>query len=148
MFATMLSLHVLAAAIWTGGHLVLAVVVLPRVLREKDVAGLLRFEGAYEKIGLPALLVQVATGPWLAYRWVPDPARWLSFADPVSRGVGLKMVLLAATVAFALDARLRLLPRLDAERLAPLAWHIVPVTVLSVLFVLVGVAFRTGGVGG
>ena len=58
MYGTLLLLHVLAATIWTGGHLVLALTVLPRVLRERSPAELLRFESAYERIGLPALGVQ------------------------------------------------------------------------------------------
>ncbi len=34
-FAIVLTFHVLAATIWTGGHIVLATVVLPRVLRQR-----------------------------------------------------------------------------------------------------------------
>ncbi len=36
MYATILLLHILGATIWTGGHLVLAVTILPRVLRERS----------------------------------------------------------------------------------------------------------------
>lgn len=144
MHGAILLLHVLGATVWTGGHLVLAVTVLPRVLRERSPAELLKFESAYERIGLPALLVQVATGLWLAHRLVPDVGIWLSFDHPVARLVGVKLLLLAATVGLALDARLRLIPRLSERNLSSLAWHIVPVTLVSVLFVVVGVAFRTG----
>jgi hypothetical protein len=47
-------------------------------------------------------------------------------------------------VAIAADARIRIIPKLTAARLPSLAWHIVPVTVVSVLYVVVGVSFRTG----
>lgn len=144
MYGILLLLHVLAATVWTGGHLVLALAVLPRVLREKSPAELLRFESAYERIGIPAMLVQVATGIWLAYRMVPDVSQWAAFANPLARLVGIKLILLAVTVALAADARLRIIPNLSAGNLTSLAWHIVPVTVLSVLFVVVGVSFRTG----
>jgi hypothetical protein len=40
---------------------------------------------------------------------------------------------------------LRLIPKLTPEQLPALAAHVIPVTVLSVLFVLAGVAFRVGG---
>ena len=43
MYGWALLLHVLGATIWTGGHLILALTILPRVLREQDVAGLLKF---------------------------------------------------------------------------------------------------------
>jgi putative copper export protein len=144
MYGVMLLLHILAATIWTGGHLVLAIAILPRVLRERSPARLLEFESAYERVGIPALVAQVATGLWLAHRMVPELGRWLAFDDPVATLVGVKLLLLATTVAFALDARLRLIPRLSEQNLGALAWHIVPVTIVSVLFVVVGVSFRTG----
>ena len=144
MFGVILLLHVLGATVWTGGHLVLALGVLPGALRRRDVEAIARFERVYERVGIPALVVQVATGLWLAAHWIPDPAAWFDFANPVGRMIGIKLLLLAGTVGLALDARLRLIPRLTPERLGGLAWHIVPVTVLSVAFVVVGVSFRTG----
>jgi putative copper export protein len=144
MYGVVLLLHVLGATIWTGGHLVLALAILPRVLKERALSELLRFESAYERIGLPALLIQVVTGLWLAHQLVPNVSRWFAFDDPVSRLIGVKLLLLAITAALALDARLRITPRLSEENLTSLAWHIVPVAVVSVLFVVVGVSFRTG----
>lgn len=107
-------------------------------------ADLSRFQSAYEKVGIPALLIQVASGLWLASQIAPDVSRWFAFDDPVARLVGVKLLLLFSTMAFAADARLRIIPRLSAENLTSLAWHVVPVTIISVLFVTVGVAFRTG----
>ena len=144
MYGILLLLHVLAATVWTGGHLVLALTVLPRALKEKSPAELLPFESAYERVGIPALLIQVATGVWLAHRMVPDVSQWFALDNPVSRLIGAKLLLLAVTVALAADARLRTIPRLSADKLPSLAWHIVPVTVVSVLFVVIGVSFRTG----
>jgi uncharacterized membrane protein len=72
MYGFMLLIHILAATIWTGGHLVLATVILPRVLRTKDPEYLLSYEAAYEKIGIPALLAQVISGIWLAHQMVPN----------------------------------------------------------------------------
>ena len=48
MYGLALLLHILAATIWTGGHIVLSVVVLPKVLRERSPARLLEFESVYE----------------------------------------------------------------------------------------------------
>jgi len=124
--------------------LVLALTVLPRVFKEKSPAELLRFETAYERVGIPALLIQVATGVWLAHRMVPDMSQWFALDNPVSRLIGAKLFLLAVTVALAADARLRAIPKLSEDNLTSLAWHIVPVTVVSVLFVVIGVSFRTG----
>ena len=144
MHGAMLLLHVLAATVWTGGHLVLALSILPQALRSKSVADLSRFESAYEKVGIPALLIQVASGLWLAFQVAPDVSQWFTFEDPVARLVGVKLLLLFSTIAFAADARLRIIPRLSSENLMSLAWHVVPVTIISILFVTVGVSFRTG----
>lgn len=144
MHGVILLLHILAATIWTGGHLVLALAILPRVLVERSPARLLDFESRYERVGMPALLIQVLSGLWLAHRLVPELHRWFAFADPVATLVSVKLLLLATTVGLALSARLRLLPRLSEENLPELAWHIRGVTLVSVLFVVVGVSFRTG----
>jgi putative copper export protein len=144
MYGLLLLLHILAATIWTGGHIVLSVVVLPKVLKEGSPEALLDFESVYEKIGMPALIIQVLTGLMLAHRMVPDVAQWFNTDNPVSHAIMAKLGLLALTVGFAIDARLRVIPTLSASTLKVMAWHIIPVTVFSILFVFVGVSFRTG----
>ena len=64
---------------------------------------------------------------------------------------GLIALLVAALLAtatltalLAVDARLRIIPRLSESNLRALAWHIVPVTLIAVLFVITGVGFRFG----
>lgn len=144
-YVFLLLLHLLGATVWTGGHIVLATVVLPRVLAQRSPEMLLAFESRFEKIGLPALVVQVLTGFTLAWFRLPDPARWLAVDDPIAQPIALKLALLGLTVAFAAHARLRLIPGLTAARLPLLAAHIVAVTLLSVAFVVVGVSFRAPG---
>ena len=146
MYALMLFLHVLGATVWTGGHLVLALTWLPRVLRERSPEQLLRFEQGYERIGMPALVLQIVTGLWMAYQMVPSVAQWLSPDTPVARAIALKLVLLLCTALIAAHARLRVIPRLSADTLPLMAWHVAAVTLLSVGFVAVGVSLRFGGV--
>lgn len=140
-----LTLHLLGAAVWTGGHLVLALGYVPEALKTRKIEAIQAFEGRFERIGIPALLTQVITGLWMAARLAPLPARWFDMEDQVGRTVGFKLLLLACTVGLAADARLRILPRLSPDDVPALAWHIIPVTLLSVLFVIAGVAFRFGG---
>lgn len=144
MHGFVLLLHILAATIWTGGHLVLALSILPKALRENSVIRIQDFEQAYEKVGIPALIIQVLSGLWLAYRLVPDFALWLQMDNPVVRLIWFKLLLLFVTLLLAADARLRVIPTLSSRNLRQLAWHIIPVTIISVLFVVVGVSFRTG----
>lgn len=144
MVPYVLMVHVLAATIWTGGHLVLAFAVLPRALAARDPAVLSAFEVGFERIGMPALIVQILSGLWMAHRLQPDLAAWFGFASPVSTLITLKLGLLAATLATALEARIRVLPTLSAQTLPAMARRIAVVTALSVLFVVVGVSFRGG----
>lgn len=146
LYAAIVVLHVIGACIWAGGHVALSVAVLPRALRQRSARIILDFEQGYERIGLPALLVQVITGLWLVQVRLGSVAGW--FADnPLAHALELKLALLAGTVALALHARLRLIPRLTDDTLPKLALHIVAVTALAVGFVIVGVVFRVGGLG-
>lgn len=144
LYTALLIGHVLGATVWTGGHLVLACTVLPRACRDGATQRLLEFESNYERIGLPALFVQVGTGLALAWLRLGPPSAWL-VSNPLAHVVQLKLALLAATALLAVHARLFLLPKLTPERLPTLAWHIVPVTLLSVGFAVAGVMFRVGG---
>src|SRR6266508_6610332 len=113
-YRLLVALHLLGAAIWVGGHLVLSLSVVPRSLRTHDPAIIREFESGFERVGIPALLVQVVTCLWLAYHWVPDLTGWFFPSTPAARLVLLKLALLAATVALAVHARFRVIPRLDA----------------------------------
>ena len=147
MYSYVLLAHVLGATIWTGGHLVLSVAILPRVLAVRDPVLLLDFESRYERLGMSALAVQVTTGLWLAHVLVPDVGAWFSPETLQARLVAIKLALLAITVMVALEARLRVIPRLTAATLPVMARRIVLVTVVSVGFVVVGVSFRGGILG-
>ncbi|SUI80370.1 CopD family protein [Shewanella morhuae] len=144
MFGFLLLLHIISATIWTGGHIVLSIVILPKVLRDKSPEQLLDFESVYEKIGMPALIIQVITGLLLAYRLVPNISEWFNMSNPISHVISAKLLLLFLTVCFAIDARFRVIPALSPSNLKVMACHIIPVTIFSILFVFVGVSFRTG----
>ena len=143
MRALLLTLHILGACVWAGGHLVLAITVLPSALARRDPRILRAFEGPFERIGIPALVVQVLTGVWLAGQFVPA-TRWFAFGNALEVRIGAKLLLLGLTVALALHARLRLIPRLDSSNLGLLAAHIIVVTAVAVALVVIGVDFRTG----
>lgn len=135
--------HVLAATIWTGGHLILAIGILPGALRDRSITAIETFESKYERVGIAALFIQIVSGFCLAKTLAP-PSTWFAFDNPVTQLVGIKLALLAATVIFALDARLRLIPNLTVDKIVDLGWHILGITVLSVAFVVVGVGYRVG----
>ncbi len=134
-------LHVLGASIWAGGHLILSIGFLPKALKEKDIRIILDFEKQYEQVGIPALLLQVITGFWMALIYVPFD-NWLSLSTPNHAYLWIKIVLLLSTIGFAIHARLFIIPRLTIEKLPSLAFHIIVATVLAVSFVITGLSFR------
>jgi putative copper export protein len=138
-------LHILGASIWVGGHLILAFGYLPEALKSRSVAPLQNYENKFERIGIPALVIQVITGLILAHNMNPDWSQWFNFNGPL-RGIGIKLILLLVTALLAVDARFRIIPKLNPKNLNSLAWHIIPVTIVGVLFVVVGVFFRIGGI--
>lgn len=144
MHNALLLVHILSATVWTGGHLVLAFTILPKALAEDSPARLLQFESSFERIGIPALLVQLVTGLWLAHDLIPSYCAWFVPHNGPSMLILAKLALLALTLGIAAHARLRIIPRLEQGKLICLARHIAVVTLLSVLFVAVGVSFRAG----
>ena len=134
-------LHVLAATVWVGGHLILAIGILPAVLKNKDVDLLLGFETKYERVGMPALLILVITGLYMAISYLPI-SQWFVFSNDLSRHISIKIILLATTIAFALNARFRVIPKLTEDSLKLMGFHIISVTILAVLFLVTGMSFR------
>jgi putative copper export protein len=144
MYPFILLIHIVSATIWTGGHIILALRILPRAVGQRSAAMLLDFEKRFEPLGMSALVTQVITGLWLAPRLIP-PAMWFDAQVPASRMLMMKFICLALTIAFALDARLRVLPKLRDDNVYTMVPHVSAVTILGVLFVAAGIGIRTGG---
>ncbi|MFC6203289.1 MULTISPECIES: CopD family protein [Psychrobacter] len=136
--------HLLGATIWTGGHLILSLAILPKVLANRDLAMLLQFEQQFEKVGLPALAVQIVTGLWMAQRIMPTFSAWFTLDNDLSILISLKLSLLLATILVALHARFWVIPTLSANTLKAFSVNIILITLLSVSLLIVGSLFRTG----
>ena len=147
VFSLLVIVHALAATVWTGGHLVLDLGVLPKALRARDAGAIRAFEETFEPLGLSALAIQVVSGLWMVGIELPGYRGLLNPANPIGVLAGVKLFLLAATLGLALHARLRLIPHLRDDNLAPLAWHIRGITALAIAFVVVGAGIRLGGFG-
>lgn len=139
-----LCLHILGATVWVGGHLTLALTILPGALREGTAGPVQEFERRFERIGLPALAIQILSGIWLARNLLGSPSNWFD-DSPIARVVQVKLGLLLLTLLLAIHARLRVIPKLSDETLQTLAWHIRLVTLAAVLFALAGVSIRFRG---
>jgi len=57
IFPVLVIVHALAATVWTGGHLVLDLRVLPKALQEQSAQRIRDFEELFELLGLTALAI-------------------------------------------------------------------------------------------
>lgn len=134
--------HILAATVWTGGHLILSLGFLPAALRKNDFSIIEAFELRYERIGIPALIILLVTGIYMTTFYAPELFEF-DWSDHYSRHILLKYGALLATIALAIHARFFLIP---SRKLKPIAVHIVAVTILAVCFVFLGFSARSGGI--
>ena len=137
-------IHIIAAAVWTGGHLVLAIGFLPKVLKNQDSAIIDFFGSSFERIEIPALFLQEITGYYLVHYYASGVSQWLNLVLNIGRVFMVKLSCLLVTILLAAHARFRVIPNLDKDNLRYLAAHIIAVTIVSVVFVISGLNFRTG----
>jgi uncharacterized membrane protein len=145
VFSVLVIVHALAATVWTGGHLVLDLGVLPKALKLQSADVIRAYEQTFEPLGLGALVIQVITGLWMGWIYLPQFQGLFSAQSPITALISAKLVLLAATLVLAVHARLRLIPQLTDDNLTGLAWHIRGITALAIAFVVVGAGIRLGG---
>lgn len=143
----LLIIHLIGASVWVGGHLYLVVCILPGVLWRRNPRTFLAFEKRFEPLGIPALIVMVVTGIWMAYQLGVGVRDWFSFSTPIERVVSIKLLLLIATVLFALSAQFKVIPSLkfSSRRLNEMAFHAVVVTLLGIAMLVLGSFVRYGG---
>ena len=143
----LLIIHLLSATIWVGGHLLLCFAYLPQALKEKAPKIILNYEKKYEPVGMSALVLLVITGIIMAHKYGVTFNYWFQFATPIEKVISSKLVLLLLTVAFALSAQFRVLPKLitDSSKLPEMTFHILSVTLIGVLMLIFGSFIRFGG---
>lgn len=144
----LLIIHLLSATVWVGGHLLICLGYLPQAMKEKNPQIILNYEKKYEPIGMTSLVLLVITGILMAYQYGVSIEYWFQFSTPIEKVVSSKLVLLLLTVAFALSAQFRVLPKLNkgaVEKLPEMAFHIISVTTIGVLMLIFGSFIRFGG---
>lgn len=145
MHHILLVIHIFAATIWVGGHVVLSLGFLPKALKQKDPSIITSFEKSYEKIGLPALLLLIISGIMLSYTYNVTVSDWFSFKTSIERVVSLKLILLFCTLGLAVHARLYIIPKLSVKSLPFMALHIIFITLISLTMMTLGTFVRFGG---
>ena len=141
-----LIIHLLAATIWVGGHLILCFRYLPKALKKKDPQVIMEFEKQYEPLGIPALLLLVITGILMAYDYNVTISTWFSFSNTIEKVVSIKLLLLLSTLLLAIHARFFLIPKLNTSNLLFMSLHIIILSFISVAMLVFGSLVRLGGV--
>lgn len=143
----LLIIHLLSATIWVGGHLFIAIRILPEALQQKKVDRLLYFEKKYEFLGIPALLLLVITGIWMATLYGINVSDWFSFRSPIERVVSFKLLLLLCTITVAVRVKVFIIPDLAQKphKLLEMAVYIIVVTLAGVAMLVLGSFVRFGG---
>lgn len=143
----LLIIHLLAATVWVGGHLYIAIRILPKTLKSKDCSILLAAEKSYEPLGLTSLLLLVITGVWMTLQFGISWRQWFSFSSPIERVTSTKLLLLFSTLLLAISAQTRVIPKLQthSHKLIEMAVHIIGVTLIGVAMLVLGSFVRYGG---
>jgi uncharacterized membrane protein len=141
-----LIIHLLAATIWVGGHLLLVFRFLPATLKHKDLTILNDFRAKFGKIGIPSLLILVLTGVLLAYDYGVPVSKWFSFSEPIEKIVSSKLLLLFASLALAVHSQKFVFPKLTAEKMTFAIIEIITVTLIGVMMLILGSFIRLGGI--
>ena len=137
--------HLLAATIWVGGHLFLAIRILPEALKKKDASILKNFKSKFEPVGMPSLLVLLVTGILMAYHYDVTFTKWFSFSNAIEKVISIKLILLFTTILMAACAETLIFPKLKSERMFPAAFFIITVTTIAVTMLILGSLIRIGG---
>lgn len=144
----LLIIHLLSACVWVGGHLYIAIRILPKMLKTKDSSELLAIERSYEPLGMTALLFLVVTGVWMTLQFGIHWSQWFSFSNPIERVTSTKLILLLSTVLLAISAQKRVIPKLKTHpnKMIEMALHIISVTLAGITILILGSFVRYGGI--
>jgi len=141
-----LIIHLLAATVWVGGHLLLAICYLPTALKKKDPHIILSFEKKFEALGMSSLALLIITGIWMAYDFGITIETWFHFSSGFEKVVSLKLILLFCTFFCAVCAQFFIIPNLNKNNIKKMAVIILTVTSLGVAMLVLGSTLRYGGI--
>lgn len=141
-----LIIHLLAATIWVGGHLILAIRYVPKAITTKSLEELSIFRKNFEPIGIPSLLTLIITGILMAYDSNIPFEKWFSFENSIEKIVSVKIILLLISLSLAFITTKYILPFID--KLSPflLYFIIFLVTTIAVTMFILGSLVRIGGI--
>lgn len=142
----LLIIHLLAATVWIGGHLILAIRYLPEAIKTKNLAVLKGFKDKFEPIGMPALITLVITGVLMAYNYDVTFTKWFTFSNGIERVISIKLILFITSLTLAISAQLFIFPKLTPKKHHYVTLLIIVVTLIAISMLVLGSLIRIGGI--
>jgi len=138
-------IHLISASIWVGGHLFLALRIIPKAIKEKKITGIKEFKSKFEPIGMPSLLLLLISGIGMAYQYNVTISTWFSFSNAIEKVVSIKLILLIFTFILAMIAEFVIFPKLSESNILKSVVPMLLVTLLAVIMLIIGSFIRFGG---
>lgn len=142
----LLIIHLLAATVWIGGHLILAIRYLPEAIKTKDLDNLKSFKDKFEPVGIPSLTTLVITGILMAYDYDVTLVKWFSFSSGIEKVISIKIILFFISLILAISAQLYIFPKLTACKHHYVTILIIVVTFIAISMLVLGSLIRIGGI--
>ena len=142
----LLIIHLLAATVWIGGHLILAIRYLPEAIKTKKLDKLKSFKDKFEPVGMPSLIILVITGVLMAYDYDVTFSKWFSFSNGIEKVISIKLILFFISLTLAISAQLFIFPKLTPSKFYQVTLLIIVVTIIAVSMLILGSLIRIGGI--
>lgn len=140
-----LIIHLLAATVWVGGHLILLLRYVPKAMKSNSLEELSFFRKNFEPIGMPSLFILIITGILIAYDYNVSIDTWLSFDNSIEKIVSIKLILLFVSLSLAFITMKFVLPNINEKSPFLLYGIIFLVTSIAVTMLVLGSLVRIGG---
>ena len=141
-----LIIHLLAATIWVGGHLLLLLRYVPKAIKSKSLEELSAFRKNFEPVGMPSLFILIITGILMAYDYNITFEKWFLFENSIEKIVNIKLILLFISLTLAFITIKFVLPSINKISPFILYFIIFLVTTIAVTMLVLGSLVRVGGI--
>lgn len=140
-----LIIHLLAATIWVGGHLLLLLRHVPKAIKSKSIEELSAFRKNFEPVGMPSLFILIITGILMAYDYNITFEKWFQFENSIEKIISVKLILLLISLTLAFITFKFVLPSINKISPFLLYFIIFLVTTIAVFMLILGSLVRVGG---
>lgn len=140
-----LIIHLLAATIWVGGHLLLLLRYVPKAIKSKSIEELSAFRKNFEPVGMPSLFILIITGILMAYDYNITFEKWFLFENSIEKIISVKLILLLISLTLAFITFKFVLPSINKISPFLLYFIIFLVTTIAVSMLILGSLVRVGG---